>query len=147
MIYRIIPKRFSKELVHFDQDVTGFVLGNKKLFLKTFSLTFLGRLFSPLEIFIILSFLHFEGPLPSFSIVLSGASNLVTTLFSYVPGEVGVMEGGFTLLFRLAGYSTAMALACQLIRRMNAIFWIGVGSILFIGGRRRMITAVISSQT
>ena len=123
----------------FDHDSLSFIRGHPKIFASAVWWTFVGRLFSPLEIYFILSFLHFSGPATSFSIVLSGALNLITTIFTFVPGQIGVMEGGFALLFRLAGFSVALGLSCQLVRRINALVWIAIGSLLLLVGRRPTI--------
>ena len=135
--------QWVRKLNSLDDEMWTFLKSHKGLFAKTTLLTLVGRFFSPLEIFLILFFFHFTGPNAVFSLVLSGASNFITTIFTFVPGQLGVMEGSFTLLFKLAGFSVALGMACQLIRRINALVWISIGTVMLLMGRRQ--TAIVAA--
>ena len=56
----------------------------------------------------------------------------------FLPGSLGVQEGGNVLLFLAFGLSEALAITFSLVRRARELFWIGFGllALSFLGGIR-----------
>lgn len=97
-----------------------------------FGLNLLAALIGVAEIWLILYAL---GASRSFStpFVVEGFSKLVSGLAYFVPGNIGVAEGGIVLALQAVKVSAATALALALIRRARALAWVGIGSLLLLG--------------
>ncbi len=106
----------------------------KGTFLQTVMLTLLGRSFSILEIYLIAWLIHASVSF-SDAVILNGLSLGLGTLFAFVPGTVGILEGGFVGYFSWLGRSLEGGMALSFIRRLNGIFWILVGLLTLLATR------------
>jgi hypothetical protein len=76
------------------------------------------------------AFLHVvtpvEDPLP-LALFLEAGVAVAKGLSFFVPGSVGVQEGGIAWLFELVGIGREAGLSYALFRRARELFWIGLG--------------------
>ncbi|QQR79554.1 MAG: flippase-like domain-containing protein [Deltaproteobacteria bacterium] len=133
LLQKLKIKNFSdearKKIQDVDRYVGDFYRKDKLLFLGCFLLHFLGRLVGVVEVYMIAQFLGVPmGPWEAlfFSAVIP-ATNMVGSI---VPGTIGVLEGVVSTLFLALHWSAADALVLQMVRRIRAFFWIGVGMIV-----------------
>lgn len=101
-------------------------------FVFLFGLNLLAALVGVAEIWLVLFAL---GASRSFStpFVVEGFSKVVSGLAYFVPGNIGVAEGGIVLALQAVKLSAATGLALALIRRSRALAWVGVGCLLLLG--------------
>ena len=52
---------------------------------------------------------------------------MINAAFSFIPGVVGVYEGGNGIILKALGYTTAIGVALALIRRGAILFWAAFG--------------------
>lgn len=68
------------------------------------------------------------------ALLLQSATQIVVLAASFVPGQIGVFEGGAALLFQLLGFDPAIGLAVALLRRARTVVSItaglGVGAVM-----------------
>lgn len=57
---------------------------------------------------------------------------LLSGLAYFVPGNIGIAEGGIVLILNLLDISAAAGLALALIRRARALAWVGVGGLVLL---------------
>lgn len=91
------------------------------------------------EIFI---FLKLIGHPASFAaaLVIETFSLFINNVAFFVPGRLGVIEGGRVVLFHALGYPLAAGLAYSLVRRSRELLWIAAGfTVLFF--RKKMPSA------
>lgn len=67
------------------------------------------------------------GRLVLLALLLQSATQVVAWVLSFVPGQVGVLEGAAALLFGALGLDATVALSVQLVRRARALIAIGLG--------------------
>jgi hypothetical protein len=76
------------------------------------------------------AFLHVvtpvESPLP-LALFLEAGILVAKGLSFFVPGSVGVQEGGIAWLFELTGIGREAGLSYAIFRRARELFWIGLG--------------------
>lgn len=137
-LYRVFNERWTERLRRFDREIVATVATNRRALAVACGWNFIGKLFGPLELWAILLFLGWHGS-PLFAVMVASASNVISTAFSYVPGEIGVMEGGMVFFFALFGTAAPLAITFQLVRRLNTLVWLGIGSALLLFGKKEKI--------
>ena len=97
-------------------------------------LLFIGMLthaISVWEVHLALGMLGFApGVIKSF--IIESLNKIINFAFSFVPGTVGVYEGGNALFLRILGYSSAVGVALALVRRGAMLFWTAIGILVLI---------------
>lgn len=66
------------------------------------------------------------------SYIIESLNKIINFAFSFVPGTVGVYEGGNALFLRILGYSSAVGVALALVRRGAILFWTAIGLLVLI---------------
>ncbi len=130
LLQKLRIKSFSdgtrKKIQDVDRYVGDFYRRDKLLFLGCFLLHFLGRLVGVVEVYMIAQFLGV--PMGLWEALFFSAVIPVTNMVgSIVPGTIGVLEGVVSTLFLALHWSAADAVVLQIVRRIRAFFWIGLG--------------------
>lgn len=86
---------------------------------------------SVLEVYVALSLLGFMPTVTS-AYIIESLTKIVNFAFSFVPGTVGVYEGGNALFLKLLGYAAAAGVALALVRRGAILFWVAIGVLVLI---------------
>ena len=76
--------------------------------------------------------LYLLGAVPTAAnaFVIESLTKILNFAFSFVPGTIGVYEGGNALFLNLLGYSTAVGVALALVRRGAMLFWTAFGMLV-----------------
>ncbi len=61
------------------------------------------------------------------ALVLEAGISVAKGASFFVPGSVGVQEGGISWLFDLTGIGLELGLAYAVVRRVRELLWIGAG--------------------
>ena len=89
------------------------------------------------EVYMALKFLGHES-LVSTAFVIESLTKVINAVFSFIPGTIGVYEGGNGLILKTLGYTTAVGVALALVRRGAILFstFIGLVILLWRGAAR-----------
>ena len=94
---------------------------------------FLVRLLSVAEIWLLLLGLVPEqsaGFLLMMALLSQTSSQLITWAATFVPGQIGIMEGGGALLYKLLGLDPVIGFSMELLRRVRRLLGIGLGLLI-----------------
>ncbi|MDA0745932.1 MAG: flippase-like domain-containing protein [bacterium] len=128
-------ERFRDRAVEVDRNLAAFYRMGLLRFVGLLGLHLAGWLLGVLEISFILYVLG--HPLPLVQVLVFHALMVViNTVFCFVPAGLGVFEGGHAFLFHTMGLAPGLGLAVGMIRRIRRLFWIQVGFVLLLVGRR-----------
>ncbi len=83
------------------------------------------------EVYLALGMLGFV-PAIAGAYIIESLTKVINFAFSFVPGTVGVYEGGNALFLRILGYSSAVGVALALVRRGAMLFWTAIGLLVLI---------------
>lgn len=78
------------------------------------------------EIYYVLGMLGFTPTITN-AYIIESLTKIINFAFSFVPGTVGVYEGGNALFLKILGYTSAVGVALALVRRGAMLFWVGIG--------------------
>jgi uncharacterized membrane protein YbhN (UPF0104 family) len=88
--------------------------------------------FGVLETWLIVRLLGTSIPFTT-AFFLTSLSTVISTAFFFVPGGIGVSEGGQAVLFGLLGLPMSMGLTVGLVKRIRKIVYVVVGLLLVSG--------------
>ncbi|MBI2980847.1 MAG: hypothetical protein HYY44_00830, partial [Deltaproteobacteria bacterium] len=60
-----------------------------------------------------------------------------TVAFFFFPGNLGINEGAFGLIFHFLGLDPAAGVSVELLRKVNSVFWVIAGGVVALTFRRR----------
>lgn len=130
-----------------DEEIRHFYRKHKKHFFEILTIHFIARLYGPLEIYTIAQLIGYPISL-LFCFYLTALTILINIIFTFVPSSLGVMEGGYGLLFQLLKMDFSYGITIQLIRRLRSIFFIilGLALILVYRPKKFSLNPDLSSQ-
>ncbi len=114
---------------HTEDKVHDFYAKKSGAFYIVFLLEIAANLVNVVEVYLILYFIG-TAVTPLTSYIIEAMMKVVNILFFFVPGQVGVMEGGNAILLRMLGLGASAGVTLALIEKVRSIFWAAYG--LFI---------------
>ncbi|MGH7166397.1 MAG: lysylphosphatidylglycerol synthase transmembrane domain-containing protein [Nitrospiraceae bacterium] len=126
----------EERLRDLDRTIVSFYTGDRRRFLFSIGVCFLGWLAEALEVYAMLYYLG--GPADFLTAISIGAlSVFIKGGTFFIPGSVGAQEAGNLLLLVAFGYSDVTGLTFALLRRLRELVWIGIGLVCLaaLGGK------------
>ncbi len=62
--------------------------------------------------------------------VIESLTKVINFAFGFVPGTIGVYEGGTGLILHTLGFAAATGVTLALVRKAGTVFWTGIGLVL-----------------
>lgn len=135
-IAKIRLKELDSKFATLDAHVGAFYGKHKLHFFEILGLHFSSRLLGAVEIWIIARVMHLPVTFDQ-SVLLASFTILVNMAFVFIPGSMGVMEGGYGAIFYLMNLDPAYGVAIQLVRRLRTFFWIFLGLLSMLAHRSK----------
>lgn len=121
---------YRPRLLELDRTIHTFYGQRRRAFVLSLGVHFVAWLMELFEVYAILYFLGVEvGWLTSFAIAAMTA--LIKGSVSFVPGGLGLQEGGYLVFLVALGYGEVTGITFAVIRRIREILWILIG-LLFL---------------
>ncbi len=104
------------------------------------------------EVYLILYFIGVDVNL-MLSYIIETMMKIVNILFFFVPGQVGVLEGGNAIVFKALGLAVSAGVALSVIEKIRTIFWGGYGLLIWwmafhkASGEKKRDKAAVSELT
>lgn len=73
-----------------------------------------------------------HDPYVSTAFIIESLTKVINAVFSFIPGTIGVYEGGNGLILKTLGYTTAVGVALALVRRGAILFSTFVGLVILL---------------
>jgi putative membrane protein len=113
-----------------DEEVARFYAGGPSKFLASTAAFLGGWALGVLEAGLILFFLGVPVTLRRL-VAIEVLSVAIDAVIFFVPGKIGVQEGGKVLIFTLLGLDPAKGLSFGILRRIRELAWTGIGLLVF----------------
>ncbi|PIR19976.1 MAG: hypothetical protein COV45_08350 [Deltaproteobacteria bacterium CG11_big_fil_rev_8_21_14_0_20_47_16] len=125
-----IKRSFKPETVQrakeLDIDISKFYLHNAEGFWAAFALHFGGRILGIIEIYLI-AIVAYPGFTFLQAWILGAVAPIINTLFTFIPGAVGVLEGASAGTLMIMGIPGSVGITIQIVRRIRQGIWIALG--------------------
>ena len=139
--------RKRENILTVENNVFHFYHDRRADFFKVFAISLSVHLVSVAEVYAVLTFLD-EKAYVSTAFIIESLTKVINATFSFIPGTIGVYEGGNGLILKTLGYTTAVGVALGLVRRGAILFSVFVGmSILLWRGAERSAKHIAKNRT
>ena len=123
---KVILKR-RQHIYHLEQKVYDFYKHHPGAFFGMIGCDLLAHATSVIEVFVALRFLGFQ-PLVSQAYIIESLTKVINFAFAFVPGTIGVYEGGTEVILQKGlGFTPAAGLALALVRKAAIVVWTSIG--------------------
>ncbi|MBV9958867.1 MAG: flippase-like domain-containing protein, partial [Acidobacteria bacterium] len=109
--------------------VYDFYTHRRGAFFAMLAINFVAHASSVLEVYITLRMLGYRAEVQA-AYVIESLTKVINFVFGFVPGTIGVYEGGTEIVLRTLGYAAATGVTLALVRKAGTVFWTVIG--LFI---------------
>ncbi len=133
--FKLAPRFILKSqetILKVETDAVHFYHHRRTDFFTLFGINTLVHFLSVCEVYIALEFLGFDS-FWSNAFIIESLTKIVNVIFGFVPGMVGVYEGGTGIIMKSLGSTAAVGIALALVRRgaMIVSFFAGTGVLLW----------------
>ncbi len=115
-----------------ENDIFHFNEHHPTKFYLMIAINLIVHLISVSEVYLALYLLGFT-PYLATSYIIESLTKVVNVAFTFIPGNLGVYEGGAAVIFVALGYVSATGVALALVRRGAILFWTFVGLLILTG--------------
>ena len=127
---RLSPKVILKRrhhIYHLESKVYDFYKHHPGAFFLMIACNLLAHAASVLEVFLALKMLGFQ-PQVAQAYIIESLTKVINFAFAFVPGTIGVYEGGTEVILQKGlGFTPAAGLALALVRKAAIVVWTSIG--------------------
>jgi len=127
---RLSPKVILKKrhhIFHLESKVYDFYKHHPGAFFLMIACNLLAHVASVLEVFLTLRMLGFQ-PQVAQAYIIESLTKVINFVFAFVPGTIGVYEGGTEVILQKGlGFTPAAGLALALVRKAAIVVWTSIG--------------------
>lgn len=142
--WRLTPsfmERWRGHLGQLDETIVGFSRQYPSHLLLSLGLHFGGWIVGSLEVLAIFYAVGLPISLAE-AVAIEALASIVKAVAFFIPGSLGVQDGGNVLLLAVFGYPSSFGLTFSLVRRMRELLWISIGLLVLLrhyGWRSRLV--------
>lgn len=125
---RVILKR-RQHIYHIESKVYDFYKHHPGAFFGMIACDLLAHISSVLEVYITLRMLGF-APHIAQAYIIESLTKVINFVFAFVPGTIGVYEGGTEVVLQALGFVAATGVTLALVRKAGTVFWTSIGLLI-----------------
>jgi len=122
---KVVLKR-RQHIYHLESKVYDFYKHHPAAFFGMIACNLAAHLSSVVEVYVTLRLLGFN-PLVSQAYIIESLTKVINFAFAFVPGTIGVYEGGTEVILQALGFAQATGVALALVRKAAIVFWTSIG--------------------
>ncbi|MBA3513435.1 MAG: flippase-like domain-containing protein [Pyrinomonadaceae bacterium] len=126
---RLSPKVLVKRrhhILNLESKVYDFYKHHPAAFFGMIACNLLAHVSSVVEVYVTLSMLGYDAWVAQ-AYVIESLTKVINFAFAFVPGTIGVYEGGTEVILRALGFAAATGVALALVRKAGIVFWTTIG--------------------
>jgi putative ABC transport system permease protein len=126
---RLSPKVILKRrhhIYHLESKVYDFYKHHPGAFFGMIACDLLAHASSVVEVYVALRMLGFH-PQVAQAYIIESLTKVINFVFAFVPGTIGVYEGGTEVVLRTLGFAAATGVALALVRKASIVCWTTLG--------------------
>lgn len=125
----LVKKR--RNILDVENNVFQFYHNRRGDFFKVFGISLSVHAISVTEVFMALRFLGYESFIAN-AFIIESLTKVINATFSFIPGTIGVYEGGNGIILQTLGYTAAVGVALALVRRGAILFSTTIGLVILL---------------
>lgn len=112
-----------------ETNIYDFYNHRRTTFFVMFGLDILSHVTSVIEVYIGLRLLDLTASAEG-AYIIESLTKVINFVFGFVPGTIGVYEGGTALILNTLGYTAAVGVTLALVRKAAIVVWTGIGLVI-----------------
>lgn len=125
---KVILKR-RQHIYHIESKVYDFYKHHPGVFFGMVACNLLAHVSSVVEVYVTLRLLGFTPHLAQ-AYIIESLTKVINFVFAFVPGTIGVYEGGTEIVLQALGFVAATGVALALVRKAGTIVWTSIGLLI-----------------
>ncbi|HEX3281894.1 MAG TPA: ABC transporter permease [Pyrinomonadaceae bacterium] len=125
---KVILKR-RQHIYHIESKVYDFYKHHPGAFFGMVVCNLLAHVSSVVEVYVTLRLLGFTPHLAQ-AYIIESLTKVINFIFAFVPGTIGVYEGGTEVVLQALGFVAATGVALALVRKAGTIVWTSIGLLI-----------------
>ena len=125
---KVILKR-RQHIYHIESKVYDFYKHHPGTFFGMVACNLLAHVSSVIEVYVTLRLLGFTPHLAQ-AYIIESLTKVINFVFAFVPGTIGVYEGGTEVVLQALGFVAATGVALALVRKAGTIVWTSIGLLI-----------------
>ncbi len=125
---KVILKR-RQHIYHIESKVYDFYKHHPGTFFGMVACNLLAHVSSVIEVYVTLRMLGFTPHLAQ-AYIIESLTKVINFVFAFVPGTIGVYEGGTEVVLQALGFVAATGVALALVRKAGTIVWTSIGLLI-----------------
>jgi putative ABC transport system permease protein len=125
---KVILKR-RQHIYHIESKVYDFYKHHPGVFFGMVWCNLLAHVSSVAEVYVTLRLLGFTPHLAQ-AYIIESLTKVINFVFAFVPGTIGVYEGGTEVILQALGFVAATGVALALVRKAGTIVWTSIGLLI-----------------
>lgn len=125
---KVILKR-RQHINHIESKVYDFYKHHPGVFFGMIICNLMAHVSSVVEVYVTLRMLGFAPQVPQ-AYIIESLTKVINFVFAFVPGTIGVYEGGTEVVLQSLGFAAATGVALALVRKAGTIFWTSIGLLI-----------------
>lgn len=121
----------QQNILDVENNVFQFYHNRRADFFKVFGISLSVHILSVAEVFLALKFLGYDAYI-STAFIIESLTKVINVVFGFIPGTIGVYEGGNGLILQTLGYTAAVGVALALVRRGAILLSTSIGLVILI---------------
>jgi putative ABC transport system permease protein len=129
---RLSPKVLIKRrhhIHHLESKVYDFYKHHPPAFFGMIACNLMAHVSSVVEVYVTLHMLGYDARVAQ-AYVIESLTKVINIAFAFVPGTIGVYEGGTEVILRALGFAAATGVALALVRKAGIVFWTTIGLLI-----------------
>jgi uncharacterized membrane protein YbhN (UPF0104 family) len=118
-------------ILNVENNVFQFYHDRRADFFLVFAISLSVHAVSVTEVYMALYFLGYEATVAT-AFIIESLTKVINAVFSFIPGTIGVYEGGNALILRTLHYTTGTGVALALVRRGAILFSTFIGLVILL---------------
>ncbi|MBC7909624.1 MAG: flippase-like domain-containing protein [Pyrinomonadaceae bacterium] len=112
-----------------ESNVYDFYTHRRGAFFAMIAMNFLAHAGSVLEVYLTLRMLGLKSGVQA-AYVIESLTKVINFVFGFVPGTIGVYEGGTEVVLQTLGYVASTGFVLALVRKAGIVFWTAIGLVI-----------------
>src|SRR6266496_3017000 len=129
---RLSPKvilRKRHHIYHLESKVYDFYKHHPAAFFGMIGCNLAAHATSVIEVFVTLRMLGFHPNIAQ-AYIIESLTKVINFVFAFVPGTIGVYEGGTEVVLQTLGFAAATGVTLALVRKAGTVFWTSIGLLI-----------------
>lgn len=125
---KVILKR-RQHIYHIESKVYDFYKHHPGVFFGMIACDLLAHVASVVEVYVTLRMLGYV-PHVAQAYIIESLTKVINFIFAFVPGTIGVYEGGTEVVLQTLGFAAATGVTLALVRKAGIVFWTSIGLLI-----------------